>query len=58
MAEVRGHVTKRLEGEAAFAVIDRLSHKYVGQPYPLRTDRVVFLVEPTRAWARAYGSED
>jgi PPOX class probable F420-dependent enzyme len=55
MAQVRGRVTERLEGEAAWVVIDRLSHKYTGQPYPLRTDRVVFLVDPERALAQAYG---
>lgn len=41
MAAVRGRVTERLEGDAAFAIIDRISHKYTGQPYPLRTDRVL-----------------
>jgi PPOX class probable F420-dependent enzyme len=55
MAEVRGRVSGRLEDEAAFEVIDRLSHKYTGQPYPLRTGRVVFLVEPEHAWGKAYG---
>jgi PPOX class probable F420-dependent enzyme len=55
MAGVRGRVTGRLEGDAAWEVIDRISHKYTGGPYPLRTDRVVLLVEPERAWAQAYG---
>ena len=55
MAQVRGRVAGRLEGDAAWAVIDRISHKYTGQPYPLRTDRVVFLVEPERAQAQSYG---
>ena len=55
MAQVRGHVTERLEGDAAWTIIDRLSNKYLGQPYPERTDRVVFLVEPERAWAQAFG---
>ncbi len=32
MAQVRGRVTERLEGEAAWVVIDRLSHKYTGPP--------------------------
>lgn len=54
MAEVRGRVTERLEGREAFAVIDRISHKYTGRPYPVRTDRVVFLLERDHAWARAY----
>jgi PPOX class probable F420-dependent enzyme len=55
MAQVRGHVAERLEGDAAFEVIDRLSVKYTGQPYPLREDRVVFLVEPDRAWGQSFG---
>jgi PPOX class probable F420-dependent enzyme len=54
MAELRGRVSERLEGAAAWAVIDRLSHKYTGGPYPVRTDRVVFLVEPERASARSF----
>jgi PPOX class probable F420-dependent enzyme len=55
MASVRGRVVERLEGDAAWEVIDRISHKYTGGPYPLRTDRVVYLVEPDRAWAQAFG---
>jgi PPOX class probable F420-dependent enzyme len=55
MAHVRGRVAARLEGDEAFEVIDRISHKYTGQPYPLRSDRVVFLVEPERAWAQKFG---
>jgi len=54
MAQVRTSVSERLEGDAAWAVIDRISHKYVGQPYPRAENRVVFLVEPERAWAQAY----
>jgi PPOX class probable F420-dependent enzyme len=54
MAQVRGSVCERLEGDAAYEVIDRISHKYVGQPYPREEDRVVFLVEAERAWAQAY----
>jgi PPOX class probable F420-dependent enzyme len=54
MAQVRGSVRERLEGDAAWEVIDRISHKYVGQRYPREEDRVVFLLEPERAWAQAY----
>lgn len=54
MAQVRGRVSERLEGDGAWEVIDRISHKYIGQPYPQRTDRVVFLIEPERAWAHAF----
>ena len=52
MAHVRGHVAEQLDGDAAWEIIDRLSERYIGRPYPLRTDRVVFLVEPDRAWAQ------
>ena len=55
MAQVRGRVVERIEGDAAWTIIDRLSHKYIGQPYPLRMDRVVFLVAPERAWAQSFG---
>lgn len=54
MAQVRGRVTERLEGEEAWTIIDRISHKYTGQPYPVRTDRVVFLVDPERVWAETF----
>jgi hypothetical protein len=39
--------------DAVRALFD--THKYRGQPYPLRTDRVVFLVKPERAQAQNYG---
>ncbi len=54
MAQVRGRA-ERVEGDAAWAVIDRLSHKYTGQPYPLPTDRVVFLVSADHASAVSFG---
>jgi PPOX class probable F420-dependent enzyme len=55
MAGIRGRVVDRLEDDAAFVVIDRLSQQYIGQSYPERTDRVVYLVEPEHAWALDYG---
>ena len=62
MAQVRGRVVERLDGDSASEVIDRLAEKYTGGPYPLREDRValrldrvVFLVEPDRASAVSYG---
>jgi len=54
MAQVRGRVTERLDGEAAWAIIDRISQKYTGRPYPLRTNRAVLLVAPEREPARTY----
>jgi len=50
MAHVRGRVAERLEGEQALEVIDRLSHRYTGSPFPMRSG-VVFLVEPERVFS-------
>jgi PPOX class probable F420-dependent enzyme len=55
MAQVRGRVTARMEGDAAWTIIDRMSDKYLGQPYPLRQDRVVFVVEPEHTLAQTFG---
>ncbi len=55
MALLRGRVTARLDGEPAWEFIDRLSRTYTGQPYPLRTDRAVFLIEADHARAHVYG---
>jgi PPOX class probable F420-dependent enzyme len=55
MAAIRGRVAEMLEGEEAFEVIDRISVKYTGQPYPLRSDRVVYLVEVEWAMAQQFG---
>jgi PPOX class probable F420-dependent enzyme len=54
MALVRGHIVEVLDGDKAWTIIDRMSHKYLGQPYPLRTDRVLFLVEVDHAWMQGY----
>ena len=43
-ARVRGSVMATREGEAALEVIDRLSVKYTGQPFPMRSG-VVYEVE-------------
>ena len=55
MAQVRGRVSGRVDGEAGWRIIDGISRKYTGQPYPLRTDRIVFLVEPEHARGQAFG---
>jgi PPOX class probable F420-dependent enzyme len=55
MASVRGRVTEMVDGEKAWEIIDRISHKYIGQPYPLREDRIVFLIEAEHAFAQAFG---
>jgi PPOX class probable F420-dependent enzyme len=54
MAHVRGRVVAMIDGDDGWTIIDRLAHQYLGTPYPLRTDRVAFLVEPDHAWAQAF----
>jgi PPOX class probable F420-dependent enzyme len=51
MALVRGRVAERIDGDRAWTIIDRLAQKYLGGPYPLRTDRIVYLIEPEHARA-------
>jgi PPOX class probable F420-dependent enzyme len=47
-ARIRGRLAETLEGDAALEVIDRLSQRYTGQPFPMRSG-VVYLIEPERA---------
>jgi PPOX class probable F420-dependent enzyme len=44
---VRGRVVATREGDEALEVIDRLSNKYTGQPFPMRSG-VVYEIEPER----------
>ena len=46
-AQLRGTVVETREGEEALVRIDRLSEKYTGQPFPMRSG-VVFVVELDR----------
>jgi PPOX class probable F420-dependent enzyme len=55
MAQVRGRVAEVLDGDDGWAGIDRIAQKYIGAPYPLRSDRVLFMVAADRAWAQAFG---
>jgi PPOX class probable F420-dependent enzyme len=54
MAMVRGRVVDRIDGDAAWAIIDRLSVKYTGGPYPERTGRVIFVVQPEHVSATSF----
>jgi PPOX class probable F420-dependent enzyme len=55
MAHVGGRVAEVADSDRGWEIIDRIAQAYIGAPYPLRSDRVVFLVEPERAWARTFG---
>ena len=52
---VRGQVMELVDGDRAWEIIDRISQKYIGQPYPLRTDRIVLLIKPDHAQVVNYG---
>ena len=54
MATIRGRVTERIEGDRAWEIIDRIATTYTGGPYPQRSDRVVYLVEPEQVMTTAF----
>lgn len=54
MAYLRGHVAECVSGEEAWTIIDRISTKYVGGPYPREQERVVYRVAVDRARAQAF----
>lgn len=47
MAQVRGRVVERREGDPALEVMDRMSRKYTGEDFPVRSG-VLFVIEPER----------
>jgi PPOX class probable F420-dependent enzyme len=53
MAQVRGRLGEIVDGDRGWEIIDAIAHKYIGAPYPLRTDRVAFLIDVEHAWSFA-----
>ncbi|MEV6648260.1 PPOX class F420-dependent oxidoreductase [Amycolatopsis sp. NPDC051371] len=45
---IRGRVEKWIDGDAGWAIIDRIATKYIGQPYPREQERVVALISVER----------
>ncbi|MEU0534546.1 PPOX class F420-dependent oxidoreductase [Amycolatopsis tolypomycina] len=45
---IRGRVAEWVEGDAAWAIVDRIATKYTGGPYPREQERVVLLIEVER----------
>jgi PPOX class probable F420-dependent enzyme len=45
---IRGRVVEWIEGDTAWEIIDQISTKYIGGPYPRDEERVVALIEPDR----------
>jgi PPOX class probable F420-dependent enzyme len=56
-AWLRGRVVERRTGEAALPLIDAISERYTGQPFPMRSG-TVFLVEVERAGTMALPFSD
>jgi PPOX class probable F420-dependent enzyme len=54
-ALIRGRVVERVEGDRAWEIIDRISNKYIGQPYQPRVDRIVLVIKPDHAQAVIFG---
>jgi PPOX class probable F420-dependent enzyme len=48
MASVRGRVIELVRGDAGMEIVDRISHRYIGEPFPYRTV-TAYLVEPGRS---------
>jgi PPOX class probable F420-dependent enzyme len=48
MASVRGRHVETLRGDPAMEIVDRISHRYTGMPFPMR-DMTIFLIEPERS---------
>ncbi|RKQ92573.1 PPOX class probable F420-dependent enzyme [Solirubrobacter pauli] len=53
-ATIRGRVVDRLDGERGWAIVDRISQDYQGEPYPRDPEMVAYLIEPERVKYEAY----
>jgi PPOX class probable F420-dependent enzyme len=54
MLHVRGRVTDIRDDDAGWAIIDALAEKYLGGPYPLRSDRAAYVIEPERVMTQSF----
>jgi PPOX class probable F420-dependent enzyme len=43
---VRGRVVEWVDGDAGWAIVDRISTKYTGGPYARDEERIALLIEP------------
>jgi PPOX class probable F420-dependent enzyme len=56
MAQVRGRVVETVEGDAALEIMDRMSMRYTGSPFPYRQG-IALLIEPERVQSMKLGFE-
>jgi hypothetical protein len=52
---IRGRLVEKVDGDRGWAIIDRISRKYTGEPYPLRSGRIVLLIQADHAQAMIFG---
>ena len=52
LATVRGRVVDRVDGDAAMEIMDRMSVRYTGKPFPYREPGTAYFVEPERSSAQ------
>jgi PPOX class probable F420-dependent enzyme len=45
---VRGRVIEFVDGDAGWEIVDRISMKYTGGPYPRHEPRIALIIEPER----------
>lgn len=45
MAQVRGRLVRRVDGDDGLEIVDRIAHKYTGEDFPMRTV-AAFFIEP------------
>jgi PPOX class probable F420-dependent enzyme len=56
MAQVRGRVVEIVEGDGALEIMDRMSMRYTGSPFPYRQG-IALLIEPERVQSMKLGFE-
>jgi PPOX class probable F420-dependent enzyme len=56
-ATVRGRVVDRVDGQAALEVMDRMSVRYTGKPFPYRESGSAYFIEPERSSWQELGFE-
>jgi hypothetical protein len=49
MAQIRGRVVETVGGEETLAIMDRMSMRYTGKPFPVRRG-IALLVEPEKVF--------
>ncbi len=45
---IRGRVVEWVDGDTGWEIVDQISTKYTGGPYPRDEERVIALIEPDR----------